>query len=39
LINEIVELIESLKSKWKISNKQIVIDADGVGGGVGAGEP
>lgn len=34
LINEIVELIESLKSKWKISNKQIVIDADGVGGGV-----
>jgi len=33
-INEIVDLINTLKSKWKINNRQIVIDGDGVGGGV-----
>jgi phage terminase large subunit len=34
LINEIVSLITSLKNKFKISNRSIVIDGDGVGGGV-----
>jgi len=34
LINEIVELINQLKTKYKINNRHIVIDGDGVGGGV-----
>jgi phage terminase large subunit len=34
LINEIVDLINKLKTKYKINNRQIVIDGDGVGGGV-----
>lgn len=33
-INEIVDLIKNLKSKWRLSNRQVVIDGDGVGGGV-----
>ena len=34
LINEIVSLINRLKDKWNISNRSIVVDGDGVGGGV-----
>ena len=34
LINEIVSLINSLKNKFKINNRSVVIDGDGVGGGV-----
>lgn len=34
LINEIVDLINTLKTKYKINNRRIVIDGDGVGGGV-----
>lgn len=34
LINEIVSLINTLKNKWSISNRSIVVDGDGVGGGV-----
>lgn len=33
-INEIVDSIKNLKSKLRLSNRQIVIDGDGVGGGV-----
>lgn len=34
LTNEIVDLIKGLKIKFNISNKNVVIDGDGVGGGV-----
>ena len=34
LINEIVSLINRLKNKYNINNRSIVIDGDGVGGGV-----
>jgi hypothetical protein len=34
LTNEIVSLINRLKNKWNINNRSIVIDGDGVGGGV-----
>lgn len=34
LVNEIVNLINSLKSKYSIGNRSIVVDGDGVGGGV-----
>lgn len=33
-INEIVDIIKDLKNKYKINSNHIVIDADGVGGGV-----
>ena len=33
-INEIVDLINDIKREYKLSNRQIVIDGDGVGGGV-----
>ncbi len=34
LTNEIVNLINNIKNKYNISNKNIVVDGDGVGGGV-----
>jgi len=34
LINEIVDVINNLKSKYKLSNRNVVVDGDGVGGGV-----
>ena len=34
LTNEIVAAINSLKSKYKINNRSVVVDGDGVGGGV-----
>ena len=34
LTNQIVDLIKGLKNKFSISSKNIVIDGDGVGGGV-----
>ena len=34
LINEIVDLINEIKSRHRLSNRQVVVDADGVGGGV-----
>lgn len=34
LVNQIVDLIKSIKNKYNINNKNIVIDGDGVGGGV-----
>ena len=34
LINEIVDCIKALKDEYKINNSNIVIDGDGVGGGV-----
>lgn len=34
LTNEIVDLIKRLKNKFSINNKNVVIDGDGVGGGV-----
>jgi hypothetical protein len=34
LTNEIVNLINRLKNKWSINNRNVVVDGDGVGGGV-----
>jgi phage terminase large subunit len=34
LINEIVDAIKTIKKEYRINNKNIVIDGDGVGGGV-----
>jgi hypothetical protein len=34
LIDEIVDYIKNIKNKYKINNRNIVIDGDGVGGGV-----
>jgi hypothetical protein len=33
-VNEIVNEVKTLKNKYKINNKRVVIDGDGVGGGV-----
>ena len=34
LLNEIKDLIDILKDKYKISNRNIIIDEDGIGGGL-----
>lgn len=34
LVNEIVDYINELKATYKINNKNVVVDGDGVGGGV-----
>ena len=34
LINEIVDYIKSLQTEYKIQNNRVVVDGDGVGGGV-----
>jgi len=34
LMNELKDLIESLKNKYRINNRNIIIDEDGIGGGL-----